>query len=354
MMRICPAISVAFLCALPSFCELQPNLDWQVTAYSDGRHNAFTDLIQWKDAWYLCFRSGTAHGSMDGAIRVMKSTDLKTWGPCGYLDTAGDDRDPHFAATPDALHVYFGTWDVLHGTGHNPPSRGSVRSHFASMQDGATWSKVQGVYEPGWWLWRVRYYDGVFYSGAYTAVRPVPPERETRLLKSSDGLEWTLVSTVTRERMAGEADFWFDQEKRMWLLSRTGDEAGDAELFHSDAALAEWEGQATGTLVHAPAVVEWKGRRFVAGRGKDGKEAVTRIWELKGERLEQIMTLPSGGDTSYPGFVLDPSTEGGSTPSFFVSWYSQHEKGEPAKDPISGVKCDFASVYVARITVSGT
>ncbi|MEA3364941.1 MAG: hypothetical protein U9Q79_04805, partial [Candidatus Hydrogenedentes bacterium] len=50
--------------------EAAARLDWMVKAYGDGRHNAFTDLIQWKNMYYLCFRHGEAHGSIDGEIRV--------------------------------------------------------------------------------------------------------------------------------------------------------------------------------------------------------------------------------------------------------------------------------------------
>src|SRR5688572_16013636 len=42
-------------------------------------HNAFTDLIRWKDRWYCSFREGEAHGSYDGKVRILASTDGKIW-----------------------------------------------------------------------------------------------------------------------------------------------------------------------------------------------------------------------------------------------------------------------------------
>lgn len=333
------------LLSIPSMSSAETTLDWHQAVAADGTHNAFTDLIQWKDAYYLCFRHGASHGSMDGDIRVVSSTDMKTWSPCGVLDTLGDDRDPHFVATDDTLFVYFGTWDLAHQEGHALPSRGKVRSYFASTQDGTTWSKVQAVYEPGFWMWRVRRHDGVFYSAAYTAVRPVPDMRETRLVKSTDGLEWTTVATVTTERMAGEADFHWTPSGEVWIISRTGDEAGDAEWFRSDASMTSWKSTPTGVLIHSPAIVEWRDRVFIAGRGK-AEKSVTRLWEIVGETIVERLTLPSAGDTSYPGLIVDPASLDTDTPAFFISWYSQHEID--TKDP---AKKNSAHVYVGHVTV---
>lgn len=327
--------------------ESRANLDWMVKAYGDGRHNAFTDLVQWKGQYYLCFRHGESHGSMDGEIRVMRSDGFKTWEPCGTLDTYGDDRDPHFAVKDDELFVYFGVWDLAHGEGARLPDRRSVRSHFASTKDGTTWSDIRGVYEPGWWLWRVKYHDGVFYSCAYTAVRPKPPTRETRFVRSSDGLNWEVVSLVTDELLAGEADMWFEPDGSTWLITRTGIEGNEAWRFESGPEHKEWKGQGVGTMIHSPIIAKWKDRYFVSGRGRDGETSVTKLWELKDGRAEELITLPSGGDTAYPGLVVDPASIDADAPSFFISWYSQHEK-----ESKPGSTKNTASIYVGRVTVT--
>lgn len=320
-------------------------IDWMVQAFGDGRHNAFTDLALWKGQYYLCFRNGEAHGSMDGEIRVMRSADLKNWEPCGTLNTYGDDRDPHFVCTDNTLMVYFGVWDLIHGTGHNTPDRNVVRSHTASSTDGVTWSKVQGVYEPGFWLWRVTPYKGAFYSAAYTARRPKPDSRETRLLRSSDGLNWDLVSLVTNEHMCGEADIWFQPDDSMWLVTRANDKSGNSYLYRSDPTLTKWSGESLGTMIHSPVWAHWRNRHFISGRGKQAeKQSVTRIWEWKDGRVEEVITLPSGGDTSYSGLVVDPATLEAEAPALFVSWYSQHEREPNATN-------NMANVYVARVTL---
>ena len=341
---------ITLAAALPTDAQSQTvqnaTLEWMIKVNTEARHNAFTDLIRWQDQYYVCFRHGESHNSMDGVIRIMCSPDMRNWESCGTLKTMGDDRDPHFVATDETLYVYFGTWDLVHPKGDGTTDRGSVRSHFASTKDGTTWSKVRGVYEPGWWLWRVRWNDGKFYTAAYTAIRPRPSERETRLLVSEDGLNWTLISTVTKERLAGEADMRFRPDGSMWLVTRTGDKAGDAAWFDSEFPYREWKGRDTGVLIHSPVIENWNDRFFIAGRGRDEGKSVTKVWEIIDGRFEELLILPSGGDTAYPGLVADPSSLNGDLPALFVSWYSQHEN-----EGTEGADKNASAVYVGRVSV---
>ncbi len=340
-MTIVRATTIIAACIVCTQASAQAKIDWQVTVHADGGHNAFTDLIYWKDAYYICFRKGEHHLSMDGVIRVMRSDDMKTWEPCGQIRTHGDDRDPHFAATKDRLFVYFGVWDLQFGRGARLPDRGSVRSHAAYSTDGKTWSDVHGLFEPGWWLWRVRHHKGTFYSLAYTAKRPRPAMRETLLLRSDDGLEWERVSLVTNERMCGEADLRFNDDGSMWIVSRTGDEAGDAARFDSDPSLMQWTRRDMGTLIHAPAIANWKHRFFIAGRGRTDGEYNTQLWEIKDASVTPLLTVPSGGDTSYPGLLPDKDADPDGPPAFYLTWYSQHEDNDKY----------ISNIFAARITL---
>ena len=44
-----------------------------------GEHNAFTDLIRWRDRWWCTFREAADHVGGDGVIRVLESADGTTW-----------------------------------------------------------------------------------------------------------------------------------------------------------------------------------------------------------------------------------------------------------------------------------
>src|SRR5262245_31157840 len=65
-------------------------------------HNAFTDLIRWRGKWYCVFREAAGHVGGDGKLRVLESSDGKSWNPVGLVEEAGIDlRDPHLSITPD-------------------------------------------------------------------------------------------------------------------------------------------------------------------------------------------------------------------------------------------------------------
>jgi hypothetical protein len=321
-------------------------LTWFQKVSASPGHHAFTDLTFFKGQYYLCNRVGTGHVSMDGIIQVRRSTDMKNWEKCGTIKTLGDDRDPHFVSANERLYLYFGVWDTIHGSGDRPIGRNKVRSHVAYSEDGASWSKVQGVYEPGWWLWRIRHFNGAFYSGAYTALRPVPKFRETRLLRSEDGIQWDLVSTVTKEHMSGEADLWQRDEESIALVSRTG-RGKNARLYSSDASFRVWEEVELSGMVHSPVVAFWFDRIFVAGRGEQDGKHVTKLWEMKGATLHELLVLPSGGDNAYPGLLTIPASLREEHPRFYISWYSQHDASTGEKEPAGG-----AGVYVGEIALS--
>lgn len=333
-----------FAAAPAAAAPLEASIDWTDKVVSDGRHNAFTDLVRWKGMYYLGFRKGDGHASLDGAIHILRSPDMRNWEPAAIIGTDNDDRDCHFCATEDRLFVYFGTWFVEERTDSGAIAKGGIVSHAASTTDGVEWTEPRPIYEQGFWMWRVREHEGVFYSAAYSAVRPTPDFRETRLLRSDDGYNWSYLSTVTKERMTGEADMVFYPDGAMGLLSRTGDKAGDAIWAVSDPEKREWTIVDTGTFVHSPAIAKWRGRYFVSGRSD--RSCGTAIWELhdKEGRLEHLIDLPSGGDAAYPGLMVDPDTVDGDKPALFVSWYSQHEQEETgASSP--------ADIFTARVVL---
>jgi hypothetical protein len=271
----------------------------------------------------------------------MRSNDLKAWEPVTTLDTLGDDRDPHFAVTDKTLYVFFGVWDLAHAADNGVPGRGRLRSHFASTGDGDVWSSVQAVYEPDFWLWRVRAHEGAFYSAGYYLKWPTFTSGEARLLKSDDALHWTQVGVITKDRLPDEADIRFHPDNSLELIMRTCDKAGDSMWLRSDPTRTHWQQKDLGVVIHCPVIAEWKDRCFVAGRGRGDKGSNTGIWEMKGDTVQPLITLPSGGDTAYPGMIIPEDARDSGHPVFAVSWYSQHERAENAHDE--------ASVYVGRV-----
>ena len=81
-----------------------------------GAHNAFTDLIRWRDRWYCTFREGDEHVGGDGRIRVLVSTDGQAWTSAALVGEPGIDlRDPKLSTTPDGRLMIVAGGSVARG-----------------------------------------------------------------------------------------------------------------------------------------------------------------------------------------------------------------------------------------------
>ncbi len=126
--------------------------------FADGYHNAFTDLVFWKDNYYLGFRTAQHHSMPpNGDVVVYRSEDLDVWELCGRFDTGGDDRDPKLIASEDRLGVVFGTWIPRWGDGTRTirNAETDLISHVAISRDGITWGTPRQIYGLNYWMWRI-------------------------------------------------------------------------------------------------------------------------------------------------------------------------------------------------------
>jgi hypothetical protein len=78
----------------------------------------------------------------------------------------------------------------------------------------------------------------------------------------------------------------------------------------------------------------------VGGRKSLNKQApVTALYWLVNDDLVEALELPSGGDTSYPGFVEIAPNRG------LLSYYSSHEG--------SGTSLAPCHIYLAELVIEG-
>src|ERR1044071_3170971 len=69
--------------------------------WDKGKHNAFTDLVRFKDKWFCVFRESEAHVGGNGVIRVLTSADGEEWTLAATVAEEGIDlRDPKVSVTP--------------------------------------------------------------------------------------------------------------------------------------------------------------------------------------------------------------------------------------------------------------
>ncbi|MBM3460293.1 MAG: hypothetical protein FJX77_17375, partial [Armatimonadetes bacterium] len=117
--------------------------------WDQAPHNAFTDLIRFRDRWWCVFREGQGHVSDDGALRVVSSGDGQSWESAAHLTSPFSDlRDAKITVTPDNQLMLSGAAAL-----HQPaPARHRSLSWFS--EDGRNWSEPHVIGDPDFWLWR--------------------------------------------------------------------------------------------------------------------------------------------------------------------------------------------------------
>ena len=293
--------------------------------FSDGYHNAFTDLIKWRNKYYLCFRHGTRHfirDKPDGEIYVLESEDIDTWNLVKVLKVEGwDNRDPKFFIYNDKLYLYTQSWS---------PERKIHETFCFYTEDLVKW---YGPYDCGQYIfWRPRIYRDKIIVAAYTHDES---EWKVDLLTSKDGIKWKYTTTMFRGRKVNETDLLIEED-RVKAFSRT--ETGNRKLLLLSPVknFKEWKAMELSRIIQGPAVIKFKGDIYVLGRFYTVEEdweknirekplldfARTGCFILKDKELRLISEFPSGGDCSYPG-VIKLDTDG-----ILVSYYSGHEDQE--------------------------
>ena len=301
--------------------------------WDQGRHNAFTDLIRFQDQWFCTFREADDHVGGDGQIRVLVSRDGSAWQSAALLEETGIDlRDPKFSVTPDGRlmvvaggSVYLGTRDLK---GRQP--------RVAFSRDGRSWTKPQRILANGDWLWRVTWHKGRAYGVSYdTRPQPGGPvmanEWAVKLFESTDGLDWRQIAVLDVPGRPNETTLRFTGDGEMLALVRREADDRIAWLGSSRAPYREWKWQPMGYQVGGPNFILLDDGSMIAGGRLYGKERGanrTAMGTLTREAYTPLLTLPSSGDSSYPGFVWHDGL-------LWMSYYSSHE--------------GKTSIYLARI-----
>jgi len=321
----------------------KPELISVAKIWDKGPHNAFTDLIRFHDRWYCTFREADAHVGGDGGLRVLTSDDGGKWEPAALVTEDGIDlRDPKLSITPEGKLMIVAGGSVYRGTkqlkGRQP------RVTFSA--DGKTWSAPQRVLNEGDWLWRVTWHDGRAYGVVYTAApkAPVPKgadpvvaayaasddDWKPRLVVSNDGVHYETLTELGVPSRPNETTLRFLPDGEMMALVRR--EAGSqfGWIGASRAPYRDWTWHEIDYRLGGPNFIQLPDGSLWAGSRCHEGDVKTVLARLDRDGYEPVLTLPSGGDSSYPGMVWHDG-------QLWMSYYSSHE--------------GKSSIYLARIKV---
>ena len=165
-------------------------------------HSAFTDLLRWRDGWWIVFREAEAHVGGDGKIRVLFSKTGDVWESAALIAEEGIDlRDPKLSIMPDERLMMVAGGSVYKGgtklLGRQP--------RVVFSKDGREWSAPQRVLGEGDWLWRVTWQHATAYGASYKTSAPEGTPEDTgewtlTLYSSEDAIKWTPITPIENRR----------------------------------------------------------------------------------------------------------------------------------------------------------
>ncbi len=296
-------------------------------------HNAFTSIIDFNGKLYCAFRESNGHVSdINGSIRVISSDDGQNWRSVALVSELGIDlRDPQLSITPDntimlniAGSTYTGSKLVAmrpkvsfsdsRGTSFSTPENISVDEVIKTEKD---------------WLWRATWHKGKVYAGVYQPSK----DKSVQLVVSEDGINYTYITTFDVSQ-GNETTLRFRTNDEMVAVVRRGGDNNGA-IGSSAPPYKNWKWNALDKKLGGPDMLLLEnGTILCATREYLNSEQKTIILkvDLNGTTTK-LLTLPSGGDCSYPGLLLKDKT-------LLVSYYSSHE--------------EKTAIYLARIAYTST
>jgi hypothetical protein len=328
----------ALIFALSSTSAAAQQIPYSVKQiWSNGSHCAFTSIERFKGRYYCSFREGATHifdsnGNAEGKVRILASDDGEKWESVAFIGKEGFDlRDPKLSVTPEGKLMVTVGGSIY----RNRKLEGCV-PHVIFSEDGATFSEPKPIeldkkmHTGHDWLWRVTWYDGAGYGVSYSKASN--NEIIIHLMKTTDGVKYELVKSFNHDGYPNEATVRFLPDGRMAIMLRR--DAGDCKAMWglSHAPYTDWQWQKQEFRIGGPDFIVLDDDHIVAG-GRSyyvNSPAKTALFTGKngGNFVEKIV-LPSGGDNSYPGFLISGN-------ELWVCYYSTHETKN-------------ASIYLAKI-----
>lgn len=279
-------------------------------------HSAFTTLVRFHERFFLAFREGSDHASPDGAIRIISSPDTVRWVDQARLDyPVADLRDPKLSVMPD------GRLMLTAGGAMHPPAEFRFKTFAWYSYDGRVWTPAEVIGEPNVWLWRIVWHAGKALGFGYGTG----DEHFLRVyMTNRDHVFETLNPSAAPGDYPNESDTVFLPDNTAVCLLRRDGVANTALAGTSRPPYRAWTWQDLGVRIGGPALVRLPDGRVVAiVRLLDGRRRTSLCWlNLETSKLEEFLTLPSSGDTSYAGVVWYQDL-------LNISYYSSHE-GRPA------------------------
>ncbi len=344
-------LSVLFIfCCLFSFSRMPEKIYRLEKIWDQAPHNAFTDLIKYDGKFYCTFREGTAHipaadNTGNGQIRILVSEDGSAWESAGLLSKEGIDlRDPKLSVHPNgSLMVSIG------GSVYNAGKVLSRAPYVSFFRTGEAFSDPRAVLlDPSIrssndWLWRVTWNGNTGYGVVYQSKSD--SDWKVWLVKTADGIDYQLVTALDIKGQPNESTIEVMQNGEMRIIvRREGSYPPNHSgcLGYSSSPFTDWTWYDLGTRLGGPDIITLPGGKTIIGsRSFKDNKTCTSLFGLNGKgKAVQLLDFPSGGDTSYPGMLIEGN-------ELWMSYYSTHE----GKTAVYLAKTDYGRLCYPRSAV---
>lgn len=314
-------------------------------------HNAFTSLVYFNGRFYCAFREGGSHTPLNkngifinGGIRILMFDDGENWKPAAHIFKKDVDlRDPKLAITPgNKIMLLMGgsVYDKNVCKSSNgwvsffTPGTGKITQPRKINID----KKIKTNHD---WLWNVTWHDKTAYGVIYQGVKNQLNNYSAHLVKSADGINYEYVSSLEVTTSPTEADVKFLDTGEMVIIIR----GNPGAVGVSSPPFKIWKWNALPVNLGGPEFLVLENNTLICAtreynEGNANRTILAKV-SLSGD-FKKLLTLPSGGDTSYAGMVLKDGI-------LYISYYSSHE-GQTSEYTAKREKgVGKTSIYLAKI-----
>lgn len=336
-----------FLCcsAFATVVSAQEKVEYTVQKiWDNGTYEAFTDLIKYKGKFYCSFREGESHifgknGEAEGKIRILCSTDGNKWNSVALIGKSKlDFRDPKLSITPDGkLMVLIGVSTYV----NKILIKQITYSCFST--DGINYTTPQPCHVEGNdnhkndWLWRITWHEGKGYVIDYFVTNDA--KMGLWLMSSTDGINFKKITDLILPDDPNESTVRFLPDGEMAAMVRRDKGGSKGYWGLSKAPYTQWNWTEMKLRVGGPNFIVLNENEVIAASRNYSIPQCESTTLYRGNpqtgTFEQLLMLPSGGDTSYAGMLIEGN-------KLWVSYYSGHDSKLPkiylAKIPLSTLK----------------
>lgn len=284
------------------------------TAVPPDAHHSNTDLFRYRGQYLLAHATSPWHFASEKCKLVIRSSqDGRQWNVLSEISIPGEDvRDPKLAKINGRLFLYF-----LANT--NKFYAEPTGTSYCVSDDAVTWSEPKELSIKGWLLWRPKTMDGTtFHVPAYWWEHG-----KSVLFESTDGINWSETGQIYSGDKNDETAISFRPDGSMVMTARLEVEP-DRWGYHPEAhtligvappPYTGWKlSRSYETRLDGPYLFQIGERTYACGRRHvGGASSMGSVWGRKRtslylvlpDRLVFLSDLPSCGDTSYAGVVID-------------------------------------------------